>query len=140
MKILNKINLVLTLMSFILELCLDSVVYKYWVANPSEYGKNYMYYWSLHPLLMGYINPMLILILTIALLIFCFKILVSKYNLYNHIICIVLSLVVIFLSIFDLSLGTDFYMDFSPVIPNISGVLIINIVIILRKLNFCKKK
>lgn len=70
MKILNKIGYLLAIMAFGIELFCKGYVTEGYVINPEEYGVWEYYYWDIFPLVSGFFNPILIMLLTLISIVF----------------------------------------------------------------------
>lgn len=69
MKILNKIGYLLTIMAFGIELFCKGYITQGYVINPEEHGIWKYYYWDVFPLVNGYFNPILIMLLTLIIIV-----------------------------------------------------------------------
>lgn len=69
MKILNKIGYLLTIMAFGIELFCKGYITQGYVINPEEHGVWKYYYWDVLPLVNGYFNPILIMLLTLIIIV-----------------------------------------------------------------------
>ena len=69
MKILNEIGYLLTIIAFGIELFCKGYITQGYVINPEEHGVWKYYYWDVFPLVNGYFNPILIMLLTLIIIV-----------------------------------------------------------------------
>lgn len=136
MKILNKIGYLLTIMAFGIELFCKGYITQVYVINPEEHGVWKYYYWDVLPLVDGYFNPILIMLLTLIIIVLFKQQL--KINNISIVLCnATLSIFIIILSndkykFFNCG-STDSFMtsDESPIILIFVMVLVLDILTII---------